>query len=265
MDCKTARLLLDFVRPHAPEVDPTDAAELDRHLSGCPACAGLAAEERRLDDVLGRAMRRVEVPAGLAQQLHNRLEADRTERSRRWWGHGLRAAVAAALLVGLVWGGWLVWKQRPPRLLDPEYDGFVEDVKADGYQGHSSDTVDLFYRRNGIDAGAPTHLDYRYLKGYGLADFRGRQVPHLVFVLPGPEKTAADRKKEEGVPEPGAYVQVYILSGKKFDLDKLKDGAQANYGDFKVTVEIQQHASGRYAYVYVYNGDSLDRLRIARS
>src|SRR5438067_12236471 len=99
MDCKTARLLLDFARPRAPEVEPDDADALDRHLADCPACAALAGDERRLDDALGRAMRQVAVPDRLRQQVLNRLEADRAEWYRRWYGHGLRAVLAASLLV----------------------------------------------------------------------------------------------------------------------------------------------------------------------
>src|SRR5436190_1808375 len=48
MDCKTARLLLDFARPHAPEVETDDAAALDRHLPD-PRLADLKQEVARQD------------------------------------------------------------------------------------------------------------------------------------------------------------------------------------------------------------------------
>src|SRR5262245_13853267 len=97
MDCNTARLLLDFARPG--DLDAAEAGDLERHLADCPDCGPPARAGRALDRHLGRAVRRVEVPEGLRGRLLARLEADRGDLHRRWAGHGLRAAAAAAAVL----------------------------------------------------------------------------------------------------------------------------------------------------------------------
>ena len=49
MDCRTARLLLDFARPRPAELAAEEAAALEGHLTGCPECDSLARTERQLD------------------------------------------------------------------------------------------------------------------------------------------------------------------------------------------------------------------------
>src|SRR5690242_15755148 len=106
MDCRTARLLLDYARPAPAELPGGDAAALEGHLTACPECEALARAERQADDRLGRAVRDVPVPDGLRDRLLARLGAER----RRWyprrltWGGGTLAGAAAALL--LAFGLW---------------------------------------------------------------------------------------------------------------------------------------------------------------
>src|SRR6185437_4010371 len=83
MDCKTARLLLDFVRPQAPELPAEEDGVLQNHLDHCPDCHSLARGERQLDERLGKAMLQVEVPAGLREHLLARLEVERGDWYRR--------------------------------------------------------------------------------------------------------------------------------------------------------------------------------------
>src|ERR1700752_2772031 len=96
MDCNTARLLLNFARPQARDLDPEEAGDLENHLDRCSDCHGLARGERRLDERLGQAMRQVEVPAGLREQLLARLEAERGDWYRRRFGHTMGPAAAPA-------------------------------------------------------------------------------------------------------------------------------------------------------------------------
>src|SRR5689334_15791744 len=103
MDCRTARLLLDFERPRVPELPPDDASALDAHLAGCPECEALAQADRAADDRLGRAMRDVAVPEGLHQRILDRLVAERGDQRRRWLGWTVRVAAAAAVVVLAVW------------------------------------------------------------------------------------------------------------------------------------------------------------------
>src|SRR5579864_8425046 len=85
MDCKTARLLLDFARPQAVELETRDADELASHLDQCPDCGPAAHAERRLDECLGRSMRQIEVPANLRPNVLTRLHAERAD----WYRHRL--------------------------------------------------------------------------------------------------------------------------------------------------------------------------------
>ena len=65
MDCKTARLLLDFARPAVAELATDYVQALQRHLAGCSDCASLERADRTFDAQIGRAMVAVPVPAGL--------------------------------------------------------------------------------------------------------------------------------------------------------------------------------------------------------
>src|SRR5207302_588577 len=125
MDCKTARLLLDFDRPGAPELERADADALEGHLAGCPQCDALVQAERPFDAALGHAMRQVEVPDGLRTQLLARLEAERGAWYRRWYGHGFRALAAAAAVLLLLWRWWY-WHADQARPVQPE--GVVQAI-----------------------------------------------------------------------------------------------------------------------------------------
>jgi hypothetical protein len=248
MDCKTARLLLDFHRPQAAELDAAAAAELERHLTVCLECGELARRERRLDDCLGRAMRQVEVPTGLRGLLLSRLESERTERERRRWGQGLRILAAAAAVLLLVWGG-VKWRQAHlPKITFTETQEWVNGrlMRPPG-----PEEVEDYFRRHGSTAFVPADLNYAFLLCYGLGDFQGHQVPQLLFL-----RDDRDRQVHE-------HAQVYILSTKQFDLKGLEQTVAAGYGDCKV--EVTLHDTGRYAYVIVYTGDSLAWLRRAGS
>ncbi len=62
MDCKTARMMLEFSGPEAGELDQDAAAELEGHLADCLDCQDLAHHERRIDKHLGQAMHRSRFP-----------------------------------------------------------------------------------------------------------------------------------------------------------------------------------------------------------
>src|SRR5262249_35675260 len=113
MDCRTARVLLDFARPRPAELDAADAAALEDHLFQCDACAALAGAERRLDEHLGRAMRQVEVPPGWKKMLLERPDAARAGGFRSRLKRGARPLAAAAALLLPVGGVW-PWNVFPP-------------------------------------------------------------------------------------------------------------------------------------------------------
>ena len=62
MDCNTARMLVTFFGRQGTELAPEDAADLNAHLAGCPACAAAVRFERAFDDRVAKAMLAVPVP-----------------------------------------------------------------------------------------------------------------------------------------------------------------------------------------------------------
>src|SRR5262249_33084840 len=162
MDCKTARLLLDFVRPGTPELEAAEVGALDGHLAHCPECDTLARQERRAEAALGKAMRQVEVPDGLRAQLLARLEAGRGDWYRHGFGHGVRAGPAVAACVLVVWGLW--WWYQPGR----------QAVDLVGLYGQATmaqptrEGVTNSFRRLGVEAPLPEDLNYAFLSSYGV-------------------------------------------------------------------------------------------------
>src|SRR5262249_27949864 len=178
MDCRTARLLLDFSRPKAGDLEPDDADALDAHLSDCASCGEMAATERRFDDRVRRAMNHVEVPADLRQRLLDRLESDRGDRQRRRAGHVVRiAALAAAVLLVVL--GWQVWRQTHlPQVTSETIEASVPQPTA----AFSEIDVRNKFKEMGVTMTLPPRLNYTKLVAFGLTDFQGRQVPQLIFV-----------------------------------------------------------------------------------
>src|SRR5947209_7636374 len=113
MDCKNARLLLEFARPGGRELEAADAEALHQHLAECSECAALAHDEQRADEHLGRAMRDVPVPAGLRERVLKRLSVERDAWYRRWL---VRWAAAAAVLLAVGLLGYHYWFGQRPAL-----------------------------------------------------------------------------------------------------------------------------------------------------
>lgn len=244
MDCKTARMLLEFTRPSAPELEADDAEALEAHLGVCADCDALARAERRLDAHLGAAMRRVEVPAGLRSRLLDRLAADRNALHRRWAGHGVRALAAAAALL-LAAAGVAQWRHahRP----EPDAASIWEGANERQAAPWDKKELEAAFRRDlGVETVLPD-LDYRLLCSYGLGPFEGEKVPQLVFVRKeGPHALTAN---------------VYVLSERQFNLDRQPPAAvQADPG-YTYKVELDVRDGRRYADVIVYDGDAVGWLR----
>ncbi len=178
MDCDTARLLLDFARRGAVEMEAGATTDLDRHLACCPDCDRRARAEARLDGVLGEAMRRVEVPPGLREQLLARLEVERGDWYRRRFANLLRAVAAAAAVLLLAVGAWR-WYTSGRAAIDPDH---VWQQVSFHHPGKAE--VEESFRRLDAPIVAPD-LNYTYLAAHGLAElpgYPGRVVPQLVFV-----------------------------------------------------------------------------------
>jgi hypothetical protein len=240
MDCKTARLLLDFARPLCPELDTADAEALHNHLAECPECGPFAAGERRVDEQIGRAVRDVPVPEEFKQRLLNRLSQERDNWYRRWIVRGGAAAAAAVLLcLGLSWYFW-----RAPDL----------DLREIQQQAQASEKVpadearvaDWFRRNGGYQVKLPSDFKYALLADYGFATFRGRTVPRLLFVQSNKLKSGPD------------YAEVFVLSDEQFNLATLESQPDREESGMPRVRVLRLAGDPHVVFIAVYNTNSLD-------
>jgi hypothetical protein len=232
MDCKTARLLLNFARPLSTELEASDAEALHGHLADCPTCGPQAEAERLADDRIGQAVRAVPVPDGLRERLLARLAAERDARHWRWlrWGSGIAAAL---LVTGLL--GWALQSRQLRPIPNPEDVGtsLVEQRGAD------PDLVQRAFQSQGVRTVLPRSLDYqRYLAFYNLIEFQGKTVPQLVFLNPRGESAI-----------------VRILSDQQFDLASVHQLVKQPYDSGELTVKIMTDPGNpHFAYLVIYTG-----------
>ncbi len=241
MDCKTARLLLDFRRPRVGELPADEAAALEHHLASCPDCGAAGLAERRLDDALGRAVRDVPLPDGLRERLLARLATERRAALRR---RVLRLtpalAAAASLLVGaLVW--WHVVGSRPPRL-------DLASLSEESLQQHrafSKESVESwFLEKRQVTMVAPAAFNYTLLVDADMADLQGKRVPKLTF--------------QGGT----ARATVYVITREQFDVEALARVDPAQFDSFGQHTRIWRPRAERpdTAYIILFDGDALDPL-----
>jgi hypothetical protein len=237
MDCRTARLLLNFARPRPAELPADEAAALEGHLTGCPDCDCLSRAERQLDDHLGRAVRDVPDPEGLRGRLLDRLAAERQGWNRRWLLRGAGVATAAAAAVVIFVGLWLHWRPPLPTLNPQEALAVQMELR-----NASPELVeDGFKEKYGMTVVAPREwlpLNYTLLTHYGPCSCQGRIVPMLLF------QRGNDRAR------------IYIVTNRQFDVKDAANLLPENSGGF--TVEVRPHPDNpNIVYVIVYSGNSL--------
>jgi anti-sigma factor RsiW len=238
MDCRTARLLLDFSRPRCSELRPSEALDLENHLHGCPECDALARTDRRADEHLGRSMREVPLPVGLRQRVMDRLAKDRAARRQRWL---VRAAgVAAAFLLVAV--SWWLWAAATVPALD--VDRIHEQAFREQVESPDSGKVTAWFREKyHVTTVAPSQigeaaLNYNLLVSYGMEDLLGQQVPMLRF------RQGANTAR------------VYIVTDWQFRIKDVTDGAV--FPGSGQNISVWKHPSNPHlAYVIVYTGESL--------
>ncbi|HUG92083.1 MAG TPA: hypothetical protein VML55_14685 [Planctomycetaceae bacterium] len=77
MDCRTAREILDVLRPGSNDRAEPDVADAVAHLDECDECTLAFRWVQSFDRRIGRAMRDVPVPAGLKERLQDVLGIER--------------------------------------------------------------------------------------------------------------------------------------------------------------------------------------------
>jgi hypothetical protein len=238
MDCKTARLLLEFSRPG--ELEPADAAGLEGHLDGCPDCAAAAEAGRLFDQRVGAALNDVPPPAGLRERLLLGLGADRHALRRAALRRAAPWAGAAAALV-LLGTGAVLWFAGQRTVVSPER--VWENVAF--AQPSTREDVETSFGRMGVTVVAPPDYDYALLTNHCLAElpgYPGQRIPQLVF--------------RRDTPSGSRHAIVYVLDTRRFEVSALED--EPSGSPYKISR--RQSPSDRFAYLIVYNGDGLSWL-----
>lgn len=234
MDCKTARLLLEFSRPYTSELPPGELGALEEHLAICPECSQLARGERAWDDHVAAALRDVAVPPGLRERIAARLE-DQDRLGRRQVRRRIYAVTgaAASLLLALVFG-WQWQRTHPPRLDVAQLaDNFFAEIA-----NPDADKLDEFFQRGDKSFLAPRKFNYRFFRHGYWDELQGRKVPLLLFA------------------DGAVQARVFFLSRTQFDLEALKADTQEIGSGCKA--EVRSEPMPRGVYLVLYTGDSLD-------
>jgi anti-sigma-K factor RskA len=114
MNCEEANDLLALEAVGA--LEPSDRAEMERHLASCAACHQLAAQYADVASLLPAALEQVPPPARLRRNLMAQVYAEATSESTQPWWQRLIAAIpanraitavgAVAVVAALVFGIW---------------------------------------------------------------------------------------------------------------------------------------------------------------
>jgi hypothetical protein len=183
------------------------------------------------------------VPDRLREHLLARLDAERGDWYKRWAGHGLRVAVAAAacvlLLVGAVYG-WSQYRYWTRPALDPE-QAYQEARKREMSPPERGEVE----KEMGMRTVLPD-LNFRYLTTHGKATFQGVEVPLLVF----------NRDDDTG----HNHAVVYIVSDRQLNLKELM-GNYESPGGYQNKVSILHQPGGSYAFVIEHTGETYDWLK----
>ncbi|MEO2091264.1 MAG: zf-HC2 domain-containing protein [Gemmataceae bacterium] len=224
MNCHLSRMMLAFRRS---DLTAEDAASLDAHLAGCPACAAAARREQAVDSKIASAMTAVSVPSGFRDRLLRSVEgAQQAAWRRRVAASAGWTAVAAAVLVAFAGYSW--WTK-------PTLDSYTAANEFDRQFEYASADVPAWLADRGLPEQLPFDFDFRMPTFTGTAHLHGRDVPVLTLVN-GPH-----------------VARVFIARESQFHIkpDKLID-AQTSRG--KVTVARRDG----YVYVVLYTSDTLD-------
>ncbi len=239
MDCRTARLLLDYARPRSSELPVNEADALETHLAGCPECESLSRAERQLDAHLSRALCDVPVPDGLRSRLQTRLQAERGDRHRRLLAWGARITAAAAVILVAV---WLLLSWHSTVLSDIDPVAFRDRQREEDASTDRDKVERWFHKKYKVTTEAPGRFNYGLLLHRDLAYLEGKRVPMLLF------------NRGE------VWAKVYILSGKEWNLKNLRYHQPEESGGLTVEVWPNKPDNPNFAYLIIHQGNSLAPL-----
>jgi anti-sigma factor RsiW len=177
MLCRDAQFYLRLRRPAGDELGADVAADLDRHLAGCPACGAGAAAAQGFDRAVAAVMRGgVPVPAGLRDALVSQASAHHGALIRRKAYQV--AAAAAAVLVAVGLGVGVVSVSRP------KIDTNEMLVQADSQLQNPDAALAAWLAQQKLPGQLPVPFNTDLLVTLGTERVQGADVPVAVFRHP---------------------------------------------------------------------------------
>ncbi|QEL13911.1 anti-sigma factor family protein [Limnoglobus roseus] len=227
MDCPHANLLLIFYRPDRPsDLSAEDAAALQTHLAGCPACAAKLAKQTAEDRFLSAAVRNVPVPSGLADRLKQQAQS---QLKWAWRRTAMKYALAASLLVA----GYVGYVAATRPSLDV---GQLADAQDTLWQSPDR-TATAWLTANGLTNALPEDFDLNLVTFTGRSGLQG--VPTLAMRLDAPGRN---------------HAWVYFLRPGDFNHSKAETGQYTS----NVGVKVYRDLPNGWTAVVLYTGNSLN-------
>ena len=231
MDDHTAQLLMELLTLGNQELDPEQAAAVERQLRALPDLEMLSQHDREFDALIRPAMRDVPIPTGLMDRIHTKLASQRggvqRRRALRWSGG------AFALVIGVVavWG--LRWEARP--VLDAEeFASFYDERMRDPFAHIQPWLADHHVRFD-----PSLTFDPSLLTAFEMVEFQGERVPMLVFTNFRENVTA----------------RVYIVRNRQFHLKAITEEARQSFCSVQILSDREE--PDRVGYVVLYTGGSI--------
>lgn len=233
MECKTARLLLPFLRTPG-ELPPEDVQAIETHLAGCPECRAAVKSEAEFDRAVAQAMVDVAVPAGLQDAIRTRLAQ---ENARVWRRRLVRVSAVAAglLLVVSIALGW--WQSRI--VFSPEQFAAEQDQQFIIELDRRLESAEDYFRGQNLRTELPRDFDYGLLQSLEVVNVKGKSVAKLQFV------------------NGEAHAKVFVLPKRDF---RLKQDVPPDVIGSHCTVEVI-NTSPDFLFVIIYTGKDSNRQK----
>ena len=238
MQCRDAQFYLRLRRHAGDELGADVAGDLDRHLVGCPACAGDARSAASFDRAVATAMTAVAVPAGLRDRLLTLASAHRGGVLRRRVYRVAALAASVFVVTGLAFG---IFSASRPRI-DTNQIVVNSDRLFEDPEGALRDWLVA----QKFPEQLPEPFDPYLLMSLGSESIQGKDVPVAVFRHPA----AASRER--------GFAKVYIFRDDgTFNLKDLQD-AQMSHTMVRVIKDPARFRGVQYVIVHTFHPDPAD-------